>query len=282
MDNIRDSLSGIKHDVKHLRELKRDITHLLERNKRKADKTWPDGPGERSYSPRPSARPESQTVTDGDREGGGNQSNMEVGSPGPSVAPDENVSNWKSTVSASAKLLLRGVRDSADALGPLKSIAGGLCFILENYEVRLPPSYPILNAYRSHSVRRGINGRSNRWHPGSKRLPSGSASPFLWAIARREKGGADSSSKSALQGYNATSDPREWAGNCTSSAGIYSHWKNKERSRGSSKTSRILASLTVLSRISAMRWWNTRYASTTQPNQALLTPALDLDTAGHL
>ena len=49
---------------------------------------------------------------------------------------DENKSNWKSAASAKAKLLLRGVRDSADAFGPLKSVAGGLCFILENYEVR--------------------------------------------------------------------------------------------------------------------------------------------------
>ena len=39
------------------------------------------------------------------------------------------------TASAAAKLLLRGVRDTADAFGPLKSVAGGLCFILENCEV---------------------------------------------------------------------------------------------------------------------------------------------------
>jgi hypothetical protein len=49
---------------------------------------------------------------------------------------DEIKSNWKSTASATAKLLLRGVRESADALGPLKSIARGLCYILENCEVR--------------------------------------------------------------------------------------------------------------------------------------------------
>ena len=41
-------------------------------------------------------------------------------------------------MSASVKLLLQGVRDSADAFGPLKSVAGGLCFILENYEVWFP------------------------------------------------------------------------------------------------------------------------------------------------
>ena len=56
----------------------------------------------------------------------------------PSTAADENKSNWKSTVSAATKLLLRGVRDTADAFGPLKSVAGGLCFILENCEVRFP------------------------------------------------------------------------------------------------------------------------------------------------
>ena len=58
----------------------------------------------------------------------------------PSAAADENKS---STASATAKLLLRGVRDSADAFGPLKSVAGGLCFILDNCEVR-PSSHTLL------------------------------------------------------------------------------------------------------------------------------------------
>jgi hypothetical protein len=53
-------------------------------------------------------------------------------------ATDENKLNWTSTASATAKLLLRGVRDSADAFAPLKSVAGGLCFILENCEVWSP------------------------------------------------------------------------------------------------------------------------------------------------
>ena len=48
---------------------------------------------------------------------------------------DEKKSDWKSTASATAKLLLRGVNESADAFGPLKSVTGGLCFILENCEV---------------------------------------------------------------------------------------------------------------------------------------------------
>jgi hypothetical protein len=53
----------------------------------------------------------------------------------PSAIASETKSGWKSTAWATAKLLLRGVRDSADAFGPLKSVAGGLCFILENCEV---------------------------------------------------------------------------------------------------------------------------------------------------
>jgi len=59
-------------------------------------------------------------------------------------AADEKKPNWKSTASATAKLVLRGVRDSADAFGPLKSVAGGLCFVLENCEVRSssPTRYP--------------------------------------------------------------------------------------------------------------------------------------------
>ena len=43
--------------------------------------------------------------------------------------------DWKSTVPAAAKLLLYSVRDSADVFPPLKSVAGGLCSLLENYEV---------------------------------------------------------------------------------------------------------------------------------------------------
>ena len=56
----------------------------------------------------------------------------------PCAAADEKKSDWKSTASASGKLILRVVRDSADAFPPLKSVAGGLCFILENCEVGPP------------------------------------------------------------------------------------------------------------------------------------------------
>ena len=63
--------------------------------------------------------------------------------PETSAVANENKSSWKSTAFSSAKLLLRGVRDAADAFGPLKSVAGGLCFILENCEVRLSPAYTV-------------------------------------------------------------------------------------------------------------------------------------------
>ena len=64
------------------------------------------------------------------------------------LAMNEKKSSWKATTFATAKLLLRGVRDSADAFGPLKSVAGGLCFILENCEVRSS-----LHIYRQNSNR---------------------------------------------------------------------------------------------------------------------------------
>ena len=100
MDDIRDSFSRFKKGIK------RQITG----RKHKGD----------------------QPGTEGDETSGS------VPRPGAGAAADEDGSDWKAMVSASAKLLLRGVRDSADAFGPLKSVAGGLCFILENYEVCFP------------------------------------------------------------------------------------------------------------------------------------------------
>ena len=57
----------------------------------------------------------------------------------PSAAANKKGSDLKSTAIATAKLLLRGVRESADAFPPLKSVAGGLCYILDNYEVQSTP-----------------------------------------------------------------------------------------------------------------------------------------------
>ena len=74
-----------------------------------------------------------------------------------SATTNENKSSWRSTASATAKLVLRGVTESADAFGPLKSVTGGLCFILDNCEVR-PSTSPVRNTYRCvSSERRQIN-----------------------------------------------------------------------------------------------------------------------------
>ena len=138
MDDIRGSLS----------KLKKGIKHRLSGSKRKADKTQAVGRGERDDSLGSLPQPEPHVVVGSGGEREGNETNAGDESVGPSATVDENRPGWKSTASASAKLLLRGVRDTADAFGPLKSVAGGLCFILENYEVRYPSSYAIHNAYR--------------------------------------------------------------------------------------------------------------------------------------
>lgn len=63
------------------------------------------------------------------------------------AAVDKNNPNRKSNTFTMAKLLLCGVRDSADAFSPLKSIAGGLCFILENYKVQPSSISIVCSAY---------------------------------------------------------------------------------------------------------------------------------------
>jgi len=127
MDDLRESFS----------KLKKDIKHRLTGGKRKADKA---GHGERADPSGSLPQPEPDVVTNGGRERvEGSGSNAEDGIVEPVAAADGNKPDWKTTASASAKMLLRGVRDSADAFGPLKSVAGGLCFILENCEVRTVP-----------------------------------------------------------------------------------------------------------------------------------------------
>ena len=101
MDDVRDSFSRFKKDIKH----------QLTGKKRKGDRPGTGGRAEGSETSGSLSRPEA------------------------GVAAAEDGYDWKATVTASAKLLLRGVRDSADAFGPLKSVAGGLCFFLESYEV---------------------------------------------------------------------------------------------------------------------------------------------------
>jgi len=104
MDDLRGSFSRLKKGIKH----------RLTGSKRKTDKPGAGRHGGRA-----------------DASGSGNES------------AELSDADWKSIVSSTAKSLLRGVRDSADAFPPLKSVAGGLCFILENCEVWPPPiGYP--------------------------------------------------------------------------------------------------------------------------------------------
>ena len=60
------------------------------------------------------------------------------------AAANENKRDWKATASETAKLLLRGVNESADVFAPLKSVTAGLCFILDNCEVWSFPAYAII------------------------------------------------------------------------------------------------------------------------------------------
>ena len=125
MDDLRDSFS----------KLKKGIKRRLRGRKRKTDNPGASG-SEGMIGPSSSLpRPESPVTTGSDLEREGDESDADDEDVGPSVVPDEKKSDRKSTAFASAKLLLRGVRDSADAFPPLKSVAGGLCFLLDNSEV---------------------------------------------------------------------------------------------------------------------------------------------------
>jgi len=129
MDDLRNSFSSLKKGIKR----------RIKGKKGKTVNPGDGGSGERIGPSGPPSRPGPAVMTGGGREQEGDESSADDERVGPSAAPDENKSDRKSTASASARLLLRGVRDSADAFGPLKSVAGGLCFILENSEVWTPP-----------------------------------------------------------------------------------------------------------------------------------------------
>ena len=130
MDGLRKSFSRFKKDVKH----------RLRRSKPKADESGPGGLEESVGSSSSFPQPESRVSTGGGREQEGGGPNIKNENVGASAAAYEKRPDLKSTASSSAKLALRAVRDSADAFGPLKSVAGGLCFILENFEVIHLPS----------------------------------------------------------------------------------------------------------------------------------------------
>jgi len=142
MDDLRDSFSSLKKGIKR----------RMKGNKRKTDNPGAGGSGERVGPSGPPPRPGPAVVTGSDYEQEGNgpnaddervepntddecvEPNIDDERVEPSAAPDESKLDWGSTASASAKLL-RGVRDSADAFGLLKAVAGSLRSILENCEV---------------------------------------------------------------------------------------------------------------------------------------------------
>ena len=126
MDNLRDSFSRFKKDTKR----------RFGRGKREGDKPGPDGREESVDSSCSFPQPESRVLAGGGREREADGPDIEnENAAGASTVAVENRPDWRSTASSSAKLVLRAVRDSADAFGPLKSVAGGLCFILDNCEV---------------------------------------------------------------------------------------------------------------------------------------------------
>jgi len=63
------------------------------------------------------------------------QDALDSGESEPNATDTNRFELWKSTASATAKLLLRAAKESADAFPLLKSAVGGICFILDNYEV---------------------------------------------------------------------------------------------------------------------------------------------------
>ena len=64
------------------------------------------------------------------------QDALSSGQSEPDASDGKKSEQWKSVASATAKMFLRGVKESADAFPPLKSVVGGLCFILDNFEVQ--------------------------------------------------------------------------------------------------------------------------------------------------
>jgi hypothetical protein len=70
-----------------------------------------------------------------------------------SISLQSDKSNWKQTTSSAAKLFLRTVEKVSDGFPPLKSVAAGLCTILDNCEVPSTFFRLIRGAYGSRSKR---------------------------------------------------------------------------------------------------------------------------------
>ena len=100
MDDLRDSFSRLKKDVKH----------RLGKSKRKGDKPGAGGREESVGSSASFPQPEPQVSMGGGSEREGDEPNTGNENVGASSAADENKPGWKSTASSSAKLVLRAVR----------------------------------------------------------------------------------------------------------------------------------------------------------------------------
>ena len=74
-----------------------------------------------------------------------------------SLQPDK--PDWGRTTSSAAKLFLHMVERASDAFPPLKSVAGGLCAILENCEVHPAIVRLVRNTHSFPSERRSTNRR---------------------------------------------------------------------------------------------------------------------------
>jgi len=59
---------------------------------------------------------------------------LDSGKGEPNTRNENKFKQWK-FASATAKFFLRGIKESADAFPPLKSVVGGLCFIVDSFEV---------------------------------------------------------------------------------------------------------------------------------------------------
>ena len=125
MDDLRSSLSKFKKDIKR----------GFEKMKGKKEKLGGGGHEGAVGSSSSLPQPESRDSAGGGGGQGGDGPDTDNENAGASAV---NGPGWGSTASSSAKLVLRGVKDSVDAFPPLKSVAGGLCFILDNYEVWYP------------------------------------------------------------------------------------------------------------------------------------------------
>ena len=96
---------------------------------------------------------------------------------------------WKSAASATAKLFLCAAKESTDVFPPLKSVVGGLCFILDNFEVWQLAVHATHGAYKHPSGQRQISKPLSCWYPGLMPFLPHSVNLFLRVMLMRKQGG---------------------------------------------------------------------------------------------